>query len=92
MSSMRLPKNSSDTLKRKFIGQNVIGTIVPQTESSGRDLAAMIKDLGLHPERYINHENENMKRDGQKVPGSLGRMKSIQNEAGNILEILCIGI
>jgi len=76
--------------EKKILGQNVIGTIVPQTESSERDLAAMIKDLGHHPERYINSENENTKRDGQKV-WIAWTNKGIQNEAGNISEILCVG-
>ena len=75
---------------KEIIGKNVIGTIVPKTESSGRDLAAMIKDLGLHPERYINNENENMRKNGQRV--WIGwTNKGIQDETGNILEILCVG-
>ena len=76
--------------EKKILGQNVIGTIVPKTESSGRDLATMIKDIGCHPERYINNENENMKSDGQKV-WIAWTNKGIQNEAGNISEILCVG-
>jgi PAS domain S-box-containing protein len=76
--------------EREILGQNVIGTIVPQTESSGRDLAVMIKDLGCHPERYINNENENTKADGQKV-WIAWTNKVIKNEAGNISEILCVG-
>jgi PAS domain-containing protein len=50
----------------------------------------MIKDLGHHPERYINNENENAKRDGQKV-WIAWTNKGIQDEAGNISEILCVG-
>lgn len=76
--------------EKEIIGQNVIGTIVPQTESSGRDLSAMFNDLGYHPERYLNNENENMKRDGQKV-WIAWTNKGIQNEAGNISEIICVG-
>ncbi len=76
--------------ENEIIGQNVIGTIVPQIESSGRDLSAMIKDLGHHPERYINNENENMKRDGQKA-WIAWTNKGVQNEAGNISEIICVG-
>ena len=76
--------------EKEIIGENVIGTIVPKTESSGRDLAAMIKDLGLHPERYINNENENMRKNGQRV-WIAWTNKGVQDEAGNILEILCVG-
>ncbi|MBW2493077.1 MAG: PAS domain S-box protein [Deltaproteobacteria bacterium] len=76
--------------EKEIIGENVIGTIVPKTESSGRDLAAMIKDLGLHPERYINNENENMRKNGQRV-WIAWTNKGVQDKAGNILEILCVG-
>ena len=76
--------------EKQIIGKNVIGTIVPKTESSGRDLADMIRDLGLHPERYINNENENMRRNGQRV-WIAWTNKGVQDEAGNILEILCVG-
>jgi len=76
--------------EKEIIDKNVIGTIVPKTESSGRDLAAMIKDLGIHPERYINNENENMRKNGQLV-WIAWTNKGIQDEDGNILEILCVG-
>lgn len=76
--------------ENEIIGKNVIGTIVPKTESSGRDLAAIIRDLGLHPERYINNENENMRKNGQRV-WIAWTNKGIQDEVGNILEILCVG-
>jgi PAS domain S-box-containing protein len=76
--------------EKEIIDKNVIGTIVPKTESSGRDLAAMIKDLGIHPERYINNENENMRKNGHRV-WIAWTNKGIHNEDGNILEILCVG-
>jgi PAS domain S-box-containing protein len=76
--------------EKEIIGKNVIGTIVPKTESSGRDLTAMIEDLGLHPERYINHENENMRKNGRRV-WIAWTNKGVQNADGNILEILCVG-
>jgi len=76
--------------EKEIIGKNVIGTIVPKTESSGRDLADMIRDLGLYPERYINNENENMRKNGQRV-WIAWTNKGVQDEAGNTLEILCVG-
>jgi two-component system sensor histidine kinase/response regulator len=76
--------------EKEIIGKNVIGTIVPKTESSGRDLAAMIRDLGLHPELYINNENENMRKNGQRI-WIAWTNKGIQDETGNIREILCVG-
>ena len=41
-------------------GYSVIGTIVPETDTAGRNLAVMIADLISHPERYTINENENM--------------------------------
>ena len=44
----------------EVVGRSVLGLIVPDTESSGRDLIAMIHDLLRHPERYLCNENENV--------------------------------
>src|SRR5262245_8926753 len=37
----------------EVVGRSVLGLIVPDTESSGRDLVAMINDLLRLPERYV---------------------------------------
>ena len=74
----------------EILGKNVVGTIVPRTESSGRDLAAMIADIGTHPERYLSNENENMRRNGERVWINWTN-RGIQDEKGSILEILCVG-
>jgi PAS domain S-box-containing protein len=74
----------------EIIGKNVIGTIVPETDSSGRDLVAMIRDLVQHPERFKNNENENMCRNGERVWVSWTN-KAITDEDGNVVGILAIG-
>jgi two-component system cell cycle sensor histidine kinase/response regulator CckA len=74
----------------EIIGRNVLGTIVPATDSSGGDLAAMIQDIGLHPEKYAANENENMRRDGQRVWVAWTN-KAILDKDGKVREILCIG-
>src|SRR5438046_1175138 len=51
----------------ELVGHSVLGLIVPDAESSGRDLNAMIHDLLRHPERYLSNENENVRRDGDRV-------------------------
>src|SRR3974390_2673137 len=51
----------------EILDKNVIGTIVPITESSGRDLSKMIMHIFVHPQRYINNENENMRSNGDRV-------------------------
>ncbi|MHB8067089.1 MAG: HD domain-containing phosphohydrolase [Desulfobaccales bacterium] len=76
--------------KDEIIGKNVVGTIVPAIESSGRDLVAMIADLRAHPERYINNENENQRRSGERVWVAWTN-KGVFDARGILLEVLCIG-
>jgi PAS domain S-box-containing protein len=76
--------------EEEILGRNVIGTIVPEVESSGRNLKALIKDLGHHPEKYNNNENENMRKNGERVWVAWTN-KPVFDENGQVREILCIG-
>ena len=76
--------------EEEMLGCSVVGTIVPETESSGRDLDFMIKDIGIHPENYINNGNENMRRNGERVWVAWTN-KTIRDGNGKVIEILCIG-
>ncbi len=76
--------------KDEILGKNVVGTIVPEKDTSGRDLKAMIEDIGRNPERYTTNENENMRRNGERVWVAWTN-KGIINKDGHITEILCIG-
>ena len=76
--------------EEEILGRNVVGTIVPETDHSGRDLRAMILDIGVHPERYPSNENENMLRDGTRVWVSWTN-KPLFDSAGRVREILCVG-
>jgi PAS domain S-box-containing protein len=53
--------------KEELVGRSVVGTIAPETESTGRDLRALLKDIYVHPGKYANNINENQKKDGTKV-------------------------
>lgn len=74
----------------EIIGKNVIGTIVPEKDRSGSDLAAMIKDIGLNPAKYVTNENENMCKNGERIWVSWTN-KAIRDKNRNVVEILCIG-
>jgi PAS domain S-box-containing protein len=74
----------------EMLGKNVVGTIVPELESTGRDLRAMIEDIGVNPDRYMNNVNENMLRNGERVWVSWTN-KPVFGENGLIREILCVG-
>jgi PAS domain S-box-containing protein len=73
-----------------IIGKNVIGTIVPEVDESGRNLAQMIADIAKHPELYTNNENENMRRNGERV-WIAWTNKPIRDSRGQIAGVLCIG-
>ncbi len=76
--------------EKEILGRSVLGTIVPETETSGRDLAALMVDLGQHPERHARSENENMRRNGERVWISWTN-KPLRDAEGRLLGSLCIG-
>jgi PAS domain S-box-containing protein len=77
--------------EEEILGKNVVGTIVPQVESTtGRDLRLMIEDIAVNPDSYANNENENMRSSGERV-WIAWTNKPVFDENGRISEILCIG-
>ncbi|MDF5708525.1 MAG: PAS domain S-box protein [Nostoc sp. S4] len=74
----------------EITGSNVVGTIVPETETSGRDLQALMVDICLHPENYLFNENENLCKNGDRV-WIVWANKPILDEQGNLIEILSVG-
>jgi len=74
----------------EVLGRSVIGTIVPETESSGRDLAHMIDDIAKHPELYARNENENMRKNGERV-WIAWTNRPVFDADGQLVETLCIG-
>ncbi len=86
----RFAQNFFGYRQEEILGKNVVGTIVAPTDSSGRDLKAMIDDMALHPSSYVSNENENVMRNGRRV-WIAWTNKSILDEDGRVREILCIG-
>ncbi|MEH1920297.1 PAS domain S-box protein [Nostoc sp.] len=74
----------------EIIGRNVIGTIVPETETSGRDLQTLMVDICQHPENYLFNENENLCKNGDRV-WIVWANKPILDAQGNLIEILSVG-
>ena len=74
----------------EIVGKNVVGTIVPSTDNSGQDLKVMIDDIMVHPQKYINNENENILRSGQRVWVSWTN-KPILGKDKLLKEVLSIG-
>jgi two-component system cell cycle sensor histidine kinase/response regulator CckA len=76
--------------EEEILGKNVLGTIVPEVDSSGGDLSAMLRRILEHPDRYANNENENICRDGKRVWVSWTN-RAIRDQDGNMAGILAIG-
>lgn len=76
--------------KDEIIGKNAVGTIVPVTESTGRDLKNLIKNICENPKAYEENINENMKKDGSRI-WIQWHNKAVFDEKGNLVEVLSIG-
>ncbi len=54
--------------QEEILGKPAVGTIIPQTESTtGRDLEQMVQEIVHHPQKYANNENENIRKNGDRV-------------------------
>jgi PAS domain S-box-containing protein len=74
----------------EITGRNAIGTIVPPTESSGRDLQHLIQEIGAAPEAFEQNTNENMRRNGERV-WIAWTNRIVRDSRGQVAEILSIG-
>jgi adenylate cyclase len=74
----------------ELIGRNVIGTIVPDRESTGRDLQELIHDIAVHPERYVHNENEVRDRGGRRF-WVVWTNRALADADGRVREVLSIG-
>ena len=78
--------------QEEIIGKPAVGTIIPQTESTtGRDLEQMVQEIVHHPEKYANNENENMRKNGDRV-WIRWTNKPVLNAEGTIKEFMAVGI
>ena len=76
--------------RHEIIGRDIVGTLVPEIESTGRDLKEMILDIGINPEKYKINVNENMRKNGERIWVSWTN-KPVFDEQGHVVEVMCIG-
>ncbi|HEY3277475.1 MAG TPA: HD domain-containing phosphohydrolase [Syntrophorhabdaceae bacterium] len=76
--------------QEELIGRNLIGTLVPLIESSGRQTVHLVESISKNPDMYMEHENENICKNGKRV-WVLWTNKAIYDLSGRITEIICIG-
>lgn len=74
----------------EILGRYVVGTIVPEMESTGRDLSLLMEGIRREPAAFERNINENMLRNGDRVWVGWTN-KAILNEQGELLEIMSIG-
>jgi len=76
--------------RRQILGSNVIGTIVPATESSGRDLDQLMQDLLESPGRFVKNRNENVTATGRRV-WILWTNRAMYDREGYVTGVLSVG-
>ncbi len=74
----------------EIIGRPVMGTIVPSTESDGRDLRSLMEQIQSDPQTFEQNINENIRRDGERVWVAWTN-RVVQDAEGKVVEILSIG-
>jgi len=75
---------------QELIGQHLVGTIVPEYDSSGKNLREKIHDLVQNPEKFKLSENENIRKDGSRA-WIAWTNRPLYDQAGDLAEILSIG-
>ncbi|MES1026256.1 PAS domain S-box protein [Gloeocapsa sp. BRSZ] len=76
--------------EHEILGRTLLETIVPEIETSGRNLKQFVHDLFHDPESYLQVENENLCRDGRRVCVAWSN-QAILDEHGQLVEILSVG-
>ncbi len=76
--------------KKEIIGHNILGTIVPPADPFGTNFTAIMQEISIHPEKYASNENENMRKNGERVWISWTN-KPILEKDGSFNELLCVG-
>jgi diguanylate cyclase (GGDEF)-like protein/PAS domain S-box-containing protein len=76
--------------KHEVIGKGLVGTILPETESSGRDLAGLLDAMLSHPEHHLSGENENVRKDGSRCWISWSN-RPLFDDNGQLVGMLSVG-
>ncbi|TAE65530.1 MAG: PAS domain S-box protein [Oscillatoriales cyanobacterium] len=74
----------------EILGKSAIGTIVDPATLSENQLVIMIRDCVAQPDKYFKHENENIRRNGEKV-WITWRNKPVVDSKGRSIGLLFVG-
>ncbi len=74
----------------EIVGRHVVGTIVPETESTGRDLRPLMARICADPRAFERNVNENVRRNGETVWIAWANTVAL-DEQGQVAGILSVG-
>lgn len=77
--------------REEILGRSVMGTIVPQKESTGRDLGDLLRRVAADPNAFASNINENVTRDGRRVWVAWTN-RPIVDAQGRLVETLSHGV
>ncbi|MEN6310229.1 MAG: PAS domain S-box protein, partial [Acidobacteriota bacterium] len=77
--------------EKELLGRNVVGTIVPESDSDDRNLKPLMEEIGRDPVAFEQNINENMLRSGERV-WTAWTNKVVLDERGRVAEVLSIGL
>lgn len=75
----------------EIIGKSIFDTIVPRTESTGKNLENMVMDIVEQEKKYSRNLNENIKKNGERV-WIHWTNRPIKDKFGKGREILSVGL
>lgn len=76
--------------EEEIIGKHVVGTIVPESESTGRDLRPLMDHICNYPEKHRYNVNENITKDGARAWVAWTN-KILTDDTGSAIGVLSIG-
>jgi two-component system sensor histidine kinase/response regulator len=74
-----------------ILNRDIVGTLVPEAESTGRNLRELVAQLCQDPQNTELAENENILSTGERVWVKWAD-KPIYNDRGEVVEILSVGV
>ena len=74
----------------EIVGRHVVGTIVPETESTARDLKSLMDQITENPKAFEQNVNENMRRNGERV-WIAWTNRTVLDSVGRVIEVLSVG-
>ena len=79
-----------DYYENEIIGRNLIPTILPEFDSTGKDMKNLVNEILKNEDKFRSNLNENIKKNGERV-WIYWTDKIVRNSKGEIESILSIG-